>query len=163
MCDYRQHFGVDSKSRINYLTLRSFNNNKGFSLIELLVVVAIIGILAAVGIVSYVGYVSGTQKTNAQNNMQAAYMVQEEFKASSALNAYYKTSTSTSCVPVLADNTSINTNLFGGQEQLDTSDPNFFYCIATGTGNDGGYNIYAQRPDGTDPMTLNANNGKTGW
>ena len=95
--------------------------------------------------------------------MQAAYMVQEEFRASNALNAYYRTSTSASCVPTLADNTSINTNLFGGQEQLDTSDPNFFYCIATGAATDGGYNIYAQRPDGTDPMTLTANNGKTGW
>ena len=142
---------------------KAFFSTKGFSLIELLVVVGIIGILSAVGIVSYVGYVSGTQKTNAQNNMQAAYMVQEEFKASSALNAYYKTSTSSSCVPALADNTSINTNLFGGKEQLDTSDPKFYFCIASGGANDGGYKIYTQRPDGTDPMTLNTNNGKTGW
>ena len=133
----------------------------GFTLIELLIVIAIIGILAAVGIPTYVGYVSGTQKTNAMNEMQAIYMVQEEYKASSSANAYY--GDGNSCTPSLAGNTSINTHLFGGKAQLDTSDPKFYYCTASGDDGDGGFKIFTERPDGTDGMTLNANNGKTGW
>ena len=135
--------------------------SSGFTLVELLVVVAIIGILSAVGIPLYVGYVSGMQKTNAQNNMQAIYMVQEDYKASSINNAYY--GSGTNCSPSLAGNTSINTALFGGKEQLDTSDPKFYFCVASGGADDGGFKIFAERLDGTDEMTLNANNKKTGW
>ena len=109
----------------------------------------------------YVGYVSGTQKTNAMNEMQAIYMVQEEYKASSTNNAYY--GDGNSCSPSLAGNTSINTHLFGGKAQLDTSDPKFYFCIASGDNDDGGFKIFTERPDGTDEMTLNANNKKTGW
>ena len=153
------------------MKLRSLNNNKGFSLIELLVVIAIIGILAAVGIPTYVGYVSGTQKTSAQNNMQAIYMVQEEFKASSSGNNYYLGGTNTDCTgtsagdctPALANHTKINACLFGGKAQLDTSDPKFYFCIGSGDVDDGGFKIITKRSDGTDIMTLNANNGKDGW
>jgi len=52
----------------------------GFSLIELLVVVAIIGILAAVGIVGYQGYIDATKKEAAlANGNQVARAIEQDF------------------------------------------------------------------------------------
>ena len=45
---------------------------KGFTLVELLVVVAILGVLAAVGIVAYSGYIGGAKRTATSLNHNTA-------------------------------------------------------------------------------------------
>ena len=52
---------------------------KGFSLIELLVVVAILGVIASIGVVSYNGYVSSTKMKNTENIMRQVSLGQSEY------------------------------------------------------------------------------------
>ena len=80
----------------------------GFTLLELLIVVAIIGILAGVGIPAYNGYITDSKEETAKNNLRSIAMMQSSYFSDN--NSYY-----------LASNTnSINTNLFG-KSTLDTS------------------------------------------
>jgi type IV pilus assembly protein PilA len=48
-------------------------NRKGFTLIELMIVVAIIGILAAIAIPNYLHFVSKSRRTEAKSNLEAIY------------------------------------------------------------------------------------------
>ena len=137
------------------LKIMKNKNSIGFSIIELLVVVAIIGILAAVGIPMYQGYVETTKKTNALNNLSSIYVTQEEYKADN--NQYYFTNSASSCIDRYNGN--INEVLFEGTQVLDKrNDADYRFCIASDT-NGSTYKAYAiKNQDSSIKFTIDQQN-----
>jgi prepilin-type N-terminal cleavage/methylation domain-containing protein len=66
---------------LSNLIRREKMNNKGFTLMEILIVVAIISILAIIGIPGYIGQQKRAARTEAFTNLEALGLLQEQFFA----------------------------------------------------------------------------------
>ena len=114
----------------------AMKKTKGFTLIELMISVAIIGILSSIAIPSYLSYLEAARSVEAQNNIATLKAAQEEFFLEN--NTYFTG----------ADAAAINT-ASGGLWTVEGSD--FDYAI-TGGGNT--YTITATGESGTDAEGL---------
>ena len=121
-----------------------FKFERAFSLIELLVVVALIGILSAVGIVSYSGYTKSAKQKNAELSLNTINLGLQEYKSS--FGSYYdgaSTCNAGSSAKIVAD-------VLDGQDNL--TDQDFQFCISPSGSN---YTITAKNPSTGCQISLN--------
>ena len=109
-------------------------NKKGFTLTELLIVVAIIGILAVIAIPAYVGQTKRAARTEAYTNLDTLRLLEEQYYAENG--CYYRTGATPVCTDAtISGVANIQAATFlPGFKPGDDASLSFTYSITTTTG-----------------------------
>ena len=115
-----------------------YSLNTGFTLIELMIVIAILGIVTAIAIPAYNGYIASARLLEAQNNIAAIRLAEEEYFLEN--NSYFTNGT--------FDNDALSNasgNLWSASKG-DGDQVNFDYAVTSSSG----YTITAKGKAGTN-------------
>jgi len=123
----------------------------GFTLVELMIVVAILGILAAIAVPTYRGYVATAKQSEAKANLETLRLLEEQYFAD---NRTY-----------LAGDTAYLIANLPGFEPGNVADLLYVYTVEAGTSGDIATSFLATATAGanaTGVFTINEKNEKSG-
>lgn len=125
---------------------------KGFTIVELLIVIVVIGILAAIVIVAFNGVQNNAYNTSVRNDLSAASKILDAYRINSDSGLY----------PI--DTTTLNAMQSAGTYKLKvnksayyTTSNNFIYCYGTTSGES--YAIIGRSKSGTAFYVSNTSGG----
>ena len=88
---------------------------KAFTLIELLIVIALLGILSSIGVVTFTGNIASSHKKKAEVTINSIYLAQSEYQSNN--NGY--------CISDCNSKSGIVNNLLDGVDNLSKQKYNF--------------------------------------